>query len=206
LVSSATVESYVIVEGAGPLANGILVSPMVSGATTELEASAPDTDPAATSAAAASAGGGNAPVAAGGGGGPAAQALATRAAFIAALGSQHLREARGDGRLANTALASNEEQSPLGERDPSHRQGLGGAEADASRRCGSTNLDVGDLGGRNCHSAAFTIGQPENGLTREGSLNFLHDLVAIHVLGQLYLELLDGLHNADPDVHVDRSS
>ena len=75
------------VEGAGPLENGILVSPLVSGATAELAASASGTNPTASSAAASTAGGGNAPAAAGGGG-PVAAAIAGRVAFIAAIANQ----------------------------------------------------------------------------------------------------------------------
>ena len=87
LVSSTTVESFVMVQGAEAVASGTLTSPLLSSVNVEQEAAAPAAEAGAGPADAAPTGGGNAPAGATTGGSSVTQAVAARAAAIVAMGS-----------------------------------------------------------------------------------------------------------------------
>ncbi len=129
------------------------------------------------------------------------------------------RDGRGHRGLADPALAGHEDQLQVEERRRPcapvvtprrrchrRRPGSGDPEADAAVGGGRVDLDVGDLAGGHPDLAALAIGEPEDGsVLGQRGLDVRQDLVALHVVGQLDVELLHRLDDPDPHVHLVRS-
>src|SRR5436305_7403114 len=78
----------------------------------------------------------------------------------------------------------------------------GGTEADPAVLAGHAHLDVGHPGHRHADPPASAVGQPQDGVgAAEGRVDVVHQLVAVGVVGDLDLDLLGRVDDADTDVH-----
>ena len=101
--------------------------------------------------------------------------LADERALAVLRGEQ--RERRGDGRLADAALAGDEEQLAIeqvgGHRPHLPERGGSASEADAAAVVGAADLDVGELLRGHAHLAALAVGEPEGAAGRQRGVDLL---------------------------------
>ena len=88
-------------------------------------------------------------------------------------------ERRRDGRLADTALAGDEDQLAVEQIDGRGRRIRSGAEADPAAVLGAADLDVGHLVDRHADLPAPPVGQPEGTGARQRGVDLRLDLVGV---------------------------